>query len=324
MKLNDGERRFIAAAELHANAPLHELAARADMSANSIRYLISKLQGHRIITPVPFIDLYPLGYTDFVIFFSLSSHGNADERTRFLDMLERSPLVTWIGELGGQFQYGAAIFVHHVSEFLAFLETMTAHTPTMIMKKSVRLTKRFTRYNRTYLCPEIPKESFSFGNHERRVSIDARDEKILHALTQRPTINMRHMAEFLGMPLSTLQYRIRQLEEKGVLLGHIFGVDPARIGATLYNLHVFTNGVSAQAQQHLRAWANAHPHVVHFIECVGEWDYEIGVEVENAQEIIAIVADLHDRFGATVSRIDTIPIFRNRKYIFFRPSMTLS
>ena len=320
MRLSDVERRILAAAELRADATIEELSERTNLGVNSIRYALKKLEGRGMIRRVPFVDLYPLGYTDFVTFFSLATKHHSQEREQFLQTLIASPLVTWIGELGGQYQYGAAIFAKNVAQFVSFLEQISTQFDGIVIKKTVRLTKRFTRYNRTYLDPSIPKDSFIFGVSDKTATLDATDDKILGIMTDCPEYSASHQAKQLGLPLSTFQHRVRQLKHRGILLGQIYAIDIGYLGVSFYNLQVAMSGLSRDQEQNLHAWADKHPNVVHLIECVGEWDFEIGLEVEVPEGITGIISELYNLFGQAIVRVDTIPIFRNRKYVFFSPT----
>jgi len=320
MKLSDKEKRVLAGAELHANENAAELAQRLGMGINSVRYALRELQRWETIKRVPFVNLYPLGFTDFVVFFSVSSKHGAEKVESGMKALENNNHVTWLAELGGQYQYGVAIFVRDIAEFVSFLSYLTKIFEGMTIKKSVRMSKRFHRYNRTYLDPSIPKESLSFGVVDgAEVRFDETDEKILLAMSNKPTFPVSYHAKHLGIPISTWHSRIRRLKENGVYSGDLFAIDTTELGYVLYNLHVYTNGLYGELEEKLRAWADTHPNVVHFIECIASWDFEIGIEVESPQQITKISRELYETFGNDISQVETIPLFHNRKYTFFRP-----
>ncbi|MBI5369802.1 Lrp/AsnC family transcriptional regulator [Candidatus Uhrbacteria bacterium] len=319
MKLSDQEKQILAACELHADASLDELQERSGVGKNSIRYALQKLQFRGIIQRVPFVNMYPLGFTDFVVFFSLTSPGPARDISQAFRKLMAHPCVTWVGELGGPYQYGVAIFSQSVSEFVVFLEFLRALFEGATIKKIVRITKRFTRYNRAYLGRGVTKEHLDFGVMDRQMKCDALDETILLTMTNHPALTSRQQAKRIRLPDSTWHHRLRRLKADGIYLGELFSLDTGALGYTFYNLHVYTNGLYGDLEKKIRAWANRHPHVVHLIECIASWDFEIGVEVEQPQQITQIVGELYEQFGGDLVQIEMVPIFANRKYIFFRP-----
>ncbi len=320
MKLSNNEKRVLAGAELHADMDTKTLASRLDMGVNSVRYALRELQRWGTVTRVPFVNLYPLGFTDFVIFFSVSSKHGADKVETGIKELESNPYVTWLAELGGQYQYGVAVFARDVAEFITFLSYLSSVFKGMTIKKAVRMSKRFHRYNRTHFDPSVEKESLTFGAVDTSdVRFDKTDESILLAITQKPTFPVRYHAKQLGIPISTWHSRIRRLKERGIYPGDIYAIDTAELGYALYNLHIYTNGLNATLEKQLHTWADKHPNVVHFIECIASWDFEIGIEVASPEQMTDITRELYGTFGNDIAQIETIPMFRHRKYIFFRP-----
>lgn len=320
MKLSDNEKRVLAGAELHADINANELAERLDMGVNNVRYALRALQRWGTITRVPFVNLYPLGFTDFVVFFSVFSKHGAEKVEAGIKALEQNMHITWLAEIGGQYQYGVAVFARDVAEFLSFLSYLSCIFDGMTIKKSVRMSKRFHRYNRTHLDPSVPKESISFGvTDQSDIRFDKTDGRILLAITQKPTVPVSYHAKQLNIPISTWHSRVRRLKEQGVYPGDMYAIDTAQLGYALYNLHLYTNGLNAELEERLKAWADKHPNVVHFIECIASWDFEIGIEVESPEQMTKIMRDLYGTFGNDLAQIETIPIFRHRKYIFFRP-----
>lgn len=319
MKLSDQERRILVAAELHASASLDELQERSGLGKNSIRYAIQKLQSRGIIKRVPFIDVYPFGLTDFVVYFSITSRIGTLKMRQGLDELLKQSYVTWMGELGGSYQHSVAVFAKSVSEFFSFLEYMGRLFEGMTIKKTVRISKRFTRYNRTYLSPDIQKEHMDFGASERTVELDELDEKILLTMVNDSSLTSRQQAMRIGIPDSTWHHRLRKLKADGIYIGDLFVIDTTRLGYTFYNLQIHTNGLYLDLEQKIRAWAESHPHVVHLIESIAAWDFEIGVEAEMPHQITEVVSELYEKFGGDIVQIDMVPIFANKKYNFFRP-----
>ena len=319
MKLSEEEKRVLTAVELHADLSVEDISESSGIKKNSVRYSIHKFQQNGLIRKVPFVNMYPLGFTDFVVFFSITSKNSKSIVQSGLKKLYNSEYVTWIGELGGQYQYGMAIFVKDVAEFVQFLDTLQTYFEGATIRKSVRISKQFKRYNRTFFAPDMPKEVYSFGTTTTPVHIDAIDEKILLTMTKFPELSAHRQAIRANIADATWRYRIQRLKECGVYLGDMYVIDTTMLGYTFYNIHVFTTGIRSAFEEDVRTWASTHPHVVQFIECIAPWDFEIGIDVCIPQQISAIIQEIYHVFGEHIVDIQTIPIFAHTKYTFFRP-----
>lgn len=60
--------------------------------------------------------------------------------------------------------------------------------------------------------------------------IDAKDIRILEILQENAKISYTEISKNLGIPESTVRYRIEQLEKKGVITGYIALVNPRKVG----------------------------------------------------------------------------------------------
>lgn len=311
MKLSEREKSVLATVELAADMPTGFIAREVGGKPSQAGYILQKLQDEKIITPTIFVDMYQLGFSDYVLYFSSTS-------STPMAWLLKHPNVTWVSELSGTYQYGVAMFARHVHEFVSFLDELSNLFGDTIIQKSVRLTKTFTRFNRKYLDPKAPIQSLSFGLTSTSHELTALDDQLLSTLSLNGSLSLREITRQLRVPLSTTHQRFQRLQEKKIIVGSIYSVDAPRFGATLFNVLVYAKGMRETLRKDLYAWSEKHPNVIHFVECVGEWDFEIGVEVLGPEHSTAIVQELNERFGKDLVKTETLPILRNLKYVFYR------
>ncbi|MBI2550928.1 Lrp/AsnC family transcriptional regulator [Candidatus Uhrbacteria bacterium] len=319
MKISKREQGILPRVELRADAPLAEHAKATDCFPNQVRYALHRLETEGVIRKTVFVDMYRLGFCDYVLYFSIATKEGSPQAKDLLRFLEDSPLVTWVAELSGSYQYGIALFSRDVHEFVSFLDLFSKEFGQILFKKSIRLTRTFTRFNRKYLDPTAPTDEISFGLHPGKESIDKTDDLLLQAITLPGARSLRQTTLKLGIPVTTGHQRLKRLKERGIIAGHLYAIDAPKFGATLFNILIYAKGMREPLRKKLSAWAKKHPNVIHFIECVGEWDFEIGAEVMAPEQSADIVRDLFTTFGDELLNIDVIPILRNLKYVFYRP-----
>ena len=81
-----------------------------------------------------------------------------------------------------------------------------------------------------------------------------------------------------------------------------------------YRLLLATRGMSSELSSRLYNFAKEHPRILHYIECMGAWDYEMGVEVERSSDVTDIIRSLYEEFGAELQSIKFLQIFKHLKY----------
>jgi len=121
MRISETEREIICAAHLDADQTVGDMARRTGYKEHTVRYAIEKLKRERILIPHPFINLSPLGYHQYTIFFSVTSESrlNIDALMR---LMVNSQRVSWVGRLGGEYQYGISVCARSPGEVSEFLD----------------------------------------------------------------------------------------------------------------------------------------------------------------------------------------------------------
>src|SRR5690606_27078842 len=101
----------------------------------------------------------------------------------------------------------------------------------------------------------------------------------------------------LAIPASTIDLRMRRLSERGVISGHLLAVDCTTYGFQPFKLLIFAKGVNPDLSAGLQKFCERHPNVTYLIECLGTWDYEVGIEVANTEEVTGIMQEIFEEFG---------------------------
>lgn len=313
MKLSNKEARILAAVELKADLTIPEIRKLVGLREHSIRYALKNLQDRGIISRIPFINLYALGYTSHNIFFSLGSEGRK-KRSAFLEALHDAPQIVWIAEMGAEFEFGIEIVCKHFSEVRSVLGTLTQKFGNIFQQKSVSSQFSVTLLPRGYLGEAKKRTSpLSMDRGIEKITIDEVDHKILSALSIHTLESHRKIAQIINLPLSTFELRIKKLRDAGVLMGYFYGVNASKFDSENFKILVFGKGLNPSLTQRLMVFAANHPYMVHFVECFGSWDYEIGIEVQKAQQAVLIAREIYSAFGDDILTLKVLSKFRDLK-----------
>ena len=82
MKIGTAEEKVLACIQHCALDPIPSLARKTGLKTHVVRYAVSRLKEAGIITgPRPFVNLFPLGYSSYLLYFSIAA---ASQRKRIL------------------------------------------------------------------------------------------------------------------------------------------------------------------------------------------------------------------------------------------------
>ncbi len=318
--LSDLDKKILTYIELRADATVPNIAKKLNLRTHTVYYVINKLKREGIIKKVPFINMARLGYSDYYLFFSLSSH-DSSQRKELIQYLLKNQLVTWFVELGGEYQYISALYVKNTIEFSNFLLELSTRFGGLFFKKAFSLHTKSARFNRLYLFPESKRQVITTQATEDIVTVDELDHRILSLITEYSEKSYQEIAKLLNIPFSTLYYRLQILKKKDVVGKELYFVDTTKLAVQAFELLIYTKGLNSAFSDQLFEFAEKHPHIVHFVQSIGEWDFELGIEVETMYDATRISEELYDKFGNTITTITTIPLFKQLKFKFYRSSL---
>ncbi len=315
------EKKILALIESDAQITDLDLAKKLKLQVHNVRYALKNMESSGLIQKAVLVNVKGLGLAMHNIFFSLAAE-QQKKRQQILNAIQNAQEITWLGEFGGDFQYGLGLAVSSFEDVRSFLEKLSEKFGRVFFEKQVCYQYNSLRYSRKYLDTKVPKtKGLPYYTHVKTFDYDQLDIKILTAMQDHGALSDRALAQQVGVPLSTLKLRIAKLEKAGVISGYVYVVDYNRLGVEQFKLLVYSRGYSSAFRDRLTTWSQLHPNVIGFIECFGAWDYEINLEVENHEQVITITQELYESFGEELSLIKTLTRFRNLKLTSLPGSM---
>lgn len=317
MKLNEKEAAVLACAELRADASMEVLCRETGLREHVIRHALRRLRERQIITPVPFINLHRIGLTIYSVYFTASFEGGATKQS-LIKSLVSSPDILWVGEFGGEYQYGMAFCAQRLPHLLEFLRTLSKRHKSIFFEKAVSVQISSTIFPRRYLSRKrFNVEPVTVTFDKDVVEIDETDTKILSALTTHSDLSHRQLALKVQIPLSTVELRLRKLKDRKVIAAEILFVDPAAFDRQSYKLLVYTKGLDPQLTSQMHKFCAQHEDISYLIECFGSWGFEIGVEVARADQVSVVMQELYEHLGSSINTIKLLTKFRYPKVRWF-------
>jgi DNA-binding Lrp family transcriptional regulator len=140
----------------------------------------------------------------------------------------------------------------------------------------------------------------AYGVVREIVSYDEVDHNVLCALTQHSYGSYRELARLMGMPQTTLDYRLKRLRQSGVVVGLYHEIQPALIGMQSFLLLVSIKGISSEFRGEFLVFCESHPNIIVTVHSIGSWDFEV---------VVAISQAIHDRFSGSLNWLKILPLF---------------
>ncbi len=312
-KMSEKERCILSCAELLADASASMISNISGYRTHTVRYCLEKARESGLLSRRCFVNLFRLGKSQYELFFSLNQE-DAITRERFVNYLLSSDKISWVGELGGDFQYAINFCAQNMLELSAFLDRIPPECGQLIDRKQLLARQGLWYFGNKYLSTKKrPVEALRYTFSDSTAAIDELDHKILLGLIEPNPTSRRQLAHQLGIPLSTMELRIDRLQRNGVIVGYYNHIQPADVARQGHLLLISTHGFSEELTKSFLRFCAEHPTVVVLVRTLGAWDYEIAAEVNSQMELNLLIQGLQQQFGENISDLQILASFNYLK-----------
>jgi DNA-binding Lrp family transcriptional regulator len=297
------ERDIFSIVEFDLEMPAAAVAKKLRIPVASVHYTLKRLRESETIKPRCFINSCALGFMDIGFYFSLAEQSSRG-RQALIQRFKNHPSVAYIGSVLGDFQYVAVFMCRDLTHFSSLISELTGSRDEVISDKQIVPRLSGTRFARKYLNPKLARRaSMQLRATGPKLELDETDSRLVWALGNRPYESIRELARFLGMPLATVDRRIKRLQEIGVVQGFFYDLNTTRIGVQSFRVLITIQGLSCSVRSEFTKVCAEHPLVTYLLEALGSWDFEVGIETFDARLVSSVVEELHTKTGGRISNV---------------------
>lgn len=318
MNLSDKERVILHAIQYDADSSVAQISKKVGHKDSIVRYAIQSLLEKELIVRYPLINRFTMGLNGYNIFFSLALRGSK-EKAALKEYFLKSKAVLWLAEMGADLPYALDVSAKNLFEFKLFLNELSSKFGQVFAQKFISTQLSVSMYGARYLNTKVKQSVPIFlAPGAEPVQIDELDHKILSAIANMSFRSERDLALKLGLAPTTFDYRIKQLRRNQVFLGYRYGVNVQKLGYQTHKILIYSSGLSATLAQSIQSFCQSNLAITVCFECLGTWDYELNADVNDADEVVAIVEKLYDHCGPDIQSIKVLSKFRDVKMLAYK------
>jgi len=280
------QREILGALSTQANRSVAELASLLQLRPHVVRYNLQILLEDRRINSSLLVNHRALGYSPLNVFFDLPTRKEA----KALAFLESRPEVWWLTCVTGPRRFEATFTVEGYEKHAALISELGRLTGTHLREpiESVEVEMqywglRFLVKRATTPTPAI----VHFRCRPKRYKLDDLDYKVVSASLNSGTLSLRHIAESLKIPQTTLKYRLDKLVAEQVISERLFFVETSAFfmqAQLVLNLKARGPDVRARVVQ----LCEGLPNVEGLLSGVGNWDYKVVLAAESFKQLLTV------------------------------------
>ncbi len=299
-------------AELLSNSriPVSKLAKNVGVSREVALYRLNRLIKDKVILGFyTIIDTEMLGYSRFTCFFQLKGISNLKEK-EFLQFLAGHKFAAYIGPVIGKWNVVFDLLAKDKNHLGSLVQEITDYIKPYIESYKIITTAAEQEIFPTKLLG-IKKE-IEYKKSDKKVKLDNKDLGILKLISANSRIEYVEISKKLKLTPNAIKYRLKNLEQSGVIKGYTISIDMGKLNYEWYNIQIkLTDKKELQLKQFLKQ----HKLVIYYYKYLKhkDWDLDIGIIARNSLELRDFIVELKEHFGDILKIHDTYSVIEELK-----------
>lgn len=280
----------------NSRTPIKQLAKKVGVSREVANYRINNLVKEGIIKQFyTEINENLLGFERFGCAIQLKGISETEEK-RLMDDFSQSKYVTYLGPTIGRWNFAFDI----IAKSREGLEEIFKELFSKYKDKIKKYVINSTPTERGFFPAKVFGSVFEENRRKlKKINITKIDLEILKLLRGNSRIEYSELSRSLNLTANAIKYRIKNLENSGVIDMYTIAIDYRKINIEFYNLQLkFLDYDFSKLKKFLKE----NKSVKYFYKHIGNpnWDLDLGLLVKDTKELRRFLVDIREKFGESI------------------------
>lgn len=295
-----------------------QIAKKVGLSEQSVGNRIKQLISSGVIEYF-FVKTNPslLGYFHIKVYLRLTNMTQKKEK-ELIEHLMKQKNIFWLASLRGKYDLVISMYAKNMVDFSEkYAEIFKDWAEYISGRNVVMLEKAFT-YTKAYLLENKTPEKIVYSvGKEKQVELDKTDEKILRILNAEARSSLVEISNKINVSPDTVNYRINNLQKKGIITGFGVKIDFTKIKGNYYLLFLKLQNMNQQKYEKIQILAETNRNIIIFIKTLGDHDLEFEIETQSNEDLDKIIKLLRDNFTNEVKDYEILELTREHRITYF-------
>ena len=130
--------------------------------------------------------------------------------------------------------------------------------------------------------------------------LDAKDRKILYELDYSARKPLSEIAKAVGLPKQSVSYRVKSMEEKGIIRKYTVAVNFSLLGYFIYRVFLRFQNITSENEEALIQKLLSHNNIIWMVSTTGRWDMQLIVLAKNNVQFGETLLDIRKQLGVNL------------------------
>ena len=305
-KIDLKDRKILYELDLNCRQSNTQIGKKVGLKKDVVGYRIKKMQGEGIIKNFwAEINTFKLGYKIYRIYINFQDV-SLDVKNEIIKYFSNYKNAWTVMSVKGPVDFDVMLWVKDSLEFNNFWNTTLDNYGNYFIKHAVSIFTGGTAFKKSYLLSdeykELDREYFVLRSGGKTVEIDEIDYKILDELAVNARVPLIDLAEKLNCSSQTVNYRIKNLINEGIILVFRVGLDITKLGLQNSQIDIYLRDHTKKKQ--IIDYIKHNPYVEYIMEAVGWCDIQFELMIKNIDHLNQITEDIDSKFPEAIRKQD--------------------
>jgi len=319
IKLDLKDRKVLYELDRNCRQSNTEIARKVGLSKQVVGFRIQRLIENKVISSFyAVIDVSKLGFTINKNFLRLQNLTKEKENA-FIEYAKKNPDVVWAASCDGRYDFIFSTWAKNPEYLNDVIKDLNAKFGQFIYERQIATIIRGQYFPRDYLISQkrerVSQEAF-FGAVSQEEKLDETDWKILLQLGINARMSAVEISSKAKISPDAVIDRIKKLERSGVIKHYMIVPNEAVYPYLHYKVLISLRNNSDKIEKDFISYCQTNPNIVYVVKALGQWDFEVDIEVEDMEKLRAILMDLKSHFQNEIKDYSSLNIYQVQKYNF--------
>jgi len=316
--LNAKDRKVLAELDFDARQSNSQIGRKVGLSKEVVHYRIQKLLEEGVILRFhTVVNYFKLGIVKFKLYLRLTN-ASRKKVEEIATYFYKHPATEWVVITTGRWDMIIGFLVRNVNEFDDELREVFHRFSPYIQEKSVTQTVYLAHQTRSFLKPQKSISQVVYHtSKDKQEIIDGVDLELLRLLANNARMPVVEFAGRLHVTPRIVQYRMKELERKKIILAYKAHFDSKKIGRIFCKAYLNFSKITQPVLDNFIEYVAAIPGAIWPQRVMGGWDFELDFELENYDDFQGVLLELKEMFSELIKSQDFCIVSKEFKLDLF-------
>ena len=321
MKIDKVDQKLLYELDRNSRQSFAGMAKACRVPPDTLRYRTSRLIESGVIQNfLTVIDGGRLGFYHHQVFLRLFKI-NPAILAKIVSFLTAERAVVWVVQLEGIYDIAFSLRVTSPKDVSDFIDKLKRRYMERIHHSSYSVNIELTYLHRGYLRPRKLRtlSESQYRVHGEVVELDSVDHSIIASLCENARRSASEIGRAIGFSADAVLLRIKRLERKGIIIRYSVVLDNAALSQANYYVLLRLDTLTADREAAFVSYCSAQPNITYITKSLGEWEYELNIEVSSFPDYQRLIMELTSEFHDIVRDYSSLRVLKIDKFQYPAP-----